>query len=220
MTTPSPKLGLALPAQSDPFVTADIKSNWEKIDAAPGSHICTSGTRPKWTAAQAGRKIIETNTGLEWMWNGAKFVRLYGIGLLKRNDGSFAIGERTTDFPTKSTDYIRVVSVTGVVIPDGLRPIRVDVSWYRSTGSDPHNFLGAIYRSNTDNAGPFMTHWYLGSTSPGGYATPGATFFAIERNGLPAGTYDFSFQIKATSGGTINVEADTSQPTTITVSEG
>ena len=78
MPTPSPKMGLALPSQTDPFSTADVRANWEKIDAAPGVHICLSTTRPAWGAGQAGRKIYETNTGLEYVWNGTAFDRPVG----------------------------------------------------------------------------------------------------------------------------------------------
>lgn len=71
MPTPSPKLGLALPSQPDDFSTADVRANWEKIDAAPGAFICTSTTRPTWGVNQAGREIIEVNTGVKRMWTGS-----------------------------------------------------------------------------------------------------------------------------------------------------
>lgn len=70
MPTPSPKLGLALPSQPDDFSTADVRGNWEKIDAAPGTFICTSTTKPTWGVNQAGREIVEINTGVRRMWTG------------------------------------------------------------------------------------------------------------------------------------------------------
>ena len=77
MPTPSAKLGLALPSQPDDFSTADVRANWEKIDAAPGTFICTSTTRPTWGVNQAGRKIFETNTGVTRSWTGSSWA-VYG----------------------------------------------------------------------------------------------------------------------------------------------
>ena len=76
MPTPSPRLGLALPSQPDDFSTADLHANWSKIDAAPGTHICTSTTRPPWGVNQAGREIFETNTGVKRAWTGSAWQAL------------------------------------------------------------------------------------------------------------------------------------------------
>jgi microcystin-dependent protein len=78
MPTPSPRLGLALPSQPDDFSTQDLRDNWSKIDAAPGTHICTSTTRPTWGVNQAGRQIFETNTGVTRSWTGAAWT-VYGF---------------------------------------------------------------------------------------------------------------------------------------------
>lgn len=84
MPTPSPKLGLALPSQPDDFSTADVRANWEKIDAAPGTFICTSTTRPTWGVNQAGRHIYETNTGVTRAWTGSTWrVEGYEPGDIK-----------------------------------------------------------------------------------------------------------------------------------------
>lgn len=216
MTTPSPKLGLALPSQADPFSTADIRANWEKIDASPGTFICTSTTRPSWTAAQAGRKIYETNTGLEWVWSGTAWKRTGPEGLLKKNDGSWAIAERTSDFSTTSNTFIRVVTLSSVVVPAGSRPIRVEVSWKKAR-NPAGNFQGCIFRSATNDSGPKMAQWHFGTNSNDANAG-GGTYFAIERNGLAAGTYDFSLQITAPSGTSV-IEAGTTTPTSIIVTE-
>lgn len=76
MPTPSPRLGLALPSQPDDFSTADLRINWEKIDAAPGTFICTSTSRPAWGANQIGREIFETNTGVKRAWTGSGWLAL------------------------------------------------------------------------------------------------------------------------------------------------
>lgn len=219
MTSPSQKLRLALPTQTDPFSTSDIKKNWEAIDAAPGSYICTSSTRPTWTAAQAGRKIIETNTELEWMWNGTDFVRLAATGLLKRSNGDWAIGERTTGFSTSSTTYVKAVSVTSVVVPAGRRPIRIECSWTKARFTKG-NFYGAIFRSNTSNSGPRLAGWNFGTSADDANAG-GGVFWCIERAGLAAGTYDFSMQVMIPSNvsGTAYVDVSNVSPITIMVTE-
>lgn len=217
MTDTSARLGLVLPTQVDPFNTEDIYNNWNKIDGAPGSYICTSTTRPTtWGAGQAGRKIIETDTGLEWRWDGTAFKRMAGLGLLKKNDGTFAIGERTTNAgPTSSVTYTSMVAVTNVVVPDGNRPLEITASWLEAanTGSDTR-WLYGIFQSNVSNSGPLLSHWYHYSGAGGGFHG------AYIRNGLAAGTYNFSFQIHAVNAGqAITVYADATEPITITVIE-
>lgn len=216
MTTPSPKLQLALPTQTDPFSTADVRENWEKIDAAPGTYICTSTTRPALTAAQAGRKIYETNTGLEWVWNGTAWRRLGPFGLLKRSNGNWAIAERTTDFTTTSNTFVKVVTVADVVVPAGNRPLKIEVAWYKAKNV-AGNFHGAIFRSDTNNSGPTEVQWVLG-TSTNDANAGGGTFFALIRDGLAAGTYTWSFQINGPAG-TSSIEATATTPTTLLVTE-
>lgn len=217
MTQPSQKMGLVLPSTVDPFSTADIKGNWEKIDAAPGSHICTSSTRPVWTAAQAGRKIIETNTQLEWMWTGTEFVRLTGSGLLRRSDGSWAIGERTTTFQTSSSTPVKLVSVTSVVVPNGRRPLKIEASWHKARTTGGGTF-GYFFRSNTNNSGAREASWSFGTTSDDAVGG-GGTFFALVPNGLAAGTYDWSVQVTAPNGGEGYWDAFPATPFTILVTE-
>lgn len=70
MSTLTPKLGLKKPDAADPFLRKDFLDNWDKIDAAPGLHICTSQSRPTWTKAMAGRLIMETDTQRQVLWTG------------------------------------------------------------------------------------------------------------------------------------------------------
>ena len=60
------------PATGD-FVNAatDINQNADKIDAAIGVTICTSGTRPTGTDRWDGREIYETDTRRNYMWSAA-----------------------------------------------------------------------------------------------------------------------------------------------------
>jgi len=74
MSTLTPRLLLKRPDGADPFLRQDFVDNWNKIDAAPGTHVCTSSTRPTWAAAQAGRTIIETDTYRQMLWTGTAWI--------------------------------------------------------------------------------------------------------------------------------------------------
>ena len=72
MSSNSTKLRLIRNVPGDNFQLSDFTTNWDLLDAAPGTHICTSSTRPGgWTAAQAGRTILETDTFRQLIWTGS-----------------------------------------------------------------------------------------------------------------------------------------------------
>lgn len=218
VTSPSPRMGLLIPQPQDQFSTALYQTNFQILDSAPGAYICTSTTRPpigtasgSWWTAQKGRKIIETDTGLEWMFDGTKFVRLSAVGLLKTSSGGWAIGEKPSDFTTTSQTYVQAVTLSNVVVPAGNRPIRVEVAYNNLKSSD--GFVLAIFRSNANNSGPKQVEWGAGTT--GQTFAGGGTFFSVERNGLAAGTYNFSVQAKSNSGQQITIAGDATTPITI-----
>lgn len=70
MSTSSQHLSLILNDPTDPFKREDFLTNWGKIDQYPGVFICTSTTRPTWTANQAGQLIYETDSRRTLSWNG------------------------------------------------------------------------------------------------------------------------------------------------------
>src|SRR5689334_4133597 len=161
MTSTSPRLGLVVPTQADQFSTQDLADNWGKVDAAPGTLVCTSTSRPTtWTNAQKGRKIIETDTGLEWSWSGSVFTRVSGTGLLRRSDGSRALAQRNQDFASGYTTFYVVCALTGVVVPDGNRPLRLDAYWVSGVTKDaPNTPFGAIFQSASNQAGAQIVRW-------------------------------------------------------------
>lgn len=73
MATYTPRLGLKNNDGSDPFKRQDFVDNNNRLDATPGLHVCTSGSRPTWAASQAGRAILETDTGSIYLWSGTAF---------------------------------------------------------------------------------------------------------------------------------------------------
>lgn len=223
MSDTSAKYGLMLPTQVDPFSTADVRGNFEKIDAAPGTHICTSTTRPTWSSAQAGRRIYETNTGLEWVWGGTAWKRLYGSGLLKKSDGSFAVGTRTTNGFSALTTFVVYISVSGVVVPDGNRPLKIE-AWWPGLGNPVGRTAVGIYRSATNASGPLLNWAYWTEDQLANGTGGGAgSLHALEINGLPAGVYNYSLQCRCTGspGGdnAITMLCDPTAPGTITVTE-
>lgn len=70
MATFSTVLGLKLNAPSDPFQLSDFIQNWGILDASPGIFICTSTSRPSWSAAQSGRLIFMSDLKQLSFWNG------------------------------------------------------------------------------------------------------------------------------------------------------
>jgi hypothetical protein len=69
-------LGLKLNQSSDPFLLSDFVANWEILDAAPGTYICTSTTRPSWSSGQAGRLIYMTDLKQLSYWSGSAWADL------------------------------------------------------------------------------------------------------------------------------------------------
>lgn len=74
MSSLTPRLSLKRPDGADPFLRQDFVDNWNKLDAAPGVHICTSSSRPSWGAAHAGREIVETDTLRRLAWTGTAWA--------------------------------------------------------------------------------------------------------------------------------------------------
>lgn len=216
MPTPSARLALLKPSTSDPFVTADLAGNLQKIDDTPGYRPCTSSTRPSWTAAQTGMLIVETDTGLIWRWNGTTYNRIGPAGVLKTTGGAMAIATRTTDFSTTSTTPVICLSLTSVVVPDGSRPIALVLTANQAENSNGA-LLGAVWRGNVANSGTTLGQFSMvgDSTSPTAGAQGGQVcFVAWEITGLSAGTYSWSFQIKSSTfwGGTSSIRAAVASP--------
>lgn len=82
MSTLSQHMGIKIPDGSDPFLRTDFVQNYNTLDKYPGNWICTSSTRPKWGAGQAGMCITETDTCRTLLWTGTTWrEKLYGPGV-------------------------------------------------------------------------------------------------------------------------------------------
>jgi hypothetical protein len=222
VATPTKNLKLMSPTTSSQFSTADIAGNWGKIDAAPGVFICTSTSRPTLVANQAGRKIYETDTDLDWTWTGTLWRRTAPKGLLKTTSGGNALAQRTTDFQTTSTTPTLVLAVSNVVVPPGNRTLMISIVWSRAYSSGGY-FYARCYRSNVSNSGPLLMQWAIsGDKTPAdANAGGGGTYVIYEKDGLNPGVYNFSFQIAvwAGFGGSATVTGTPTYPNEIAVLE-
>jgi hypothetical protein len=208
LTTLSSKLGLIKPSTSDRFSTADIASNWDTLDGAPGFYICTSTTRPAgWGPTQTGRFIYETDTLIAWQWNGSAFVRQWARGKL-------ASSSRTSDFSTPSTTPQTVVSVS-TAVPAGGRDIEVVVTAYLIEGS-----TGRVGLQITRDAVQLLLLDVGGQTS-GTASTSGTgrTFIVHDNPGPGTFTYALKAFATATYGGTVFVRAAVNNACEIFVKE-
>jgi hypothetical protein len=195
LSTPTARIGLLKPARSDTFVTQDLADNWQKVDDHILGKVCTSGTRPSWGAAQAGMLISETDTGLTWRWTGSAWARLGGVGRLRTTTGAYATALRTTLFSTSSVStYVVALTLSNVVVPDGLRPIEVRAIWDNSINSAGF-FYGVIVRS-ASVGGPTVGGVHQILDGMGGEHT------SQEASGLAPGAYTYSYQVRSPAGGT------------------
>jgi hypothetical protein len=106
MATNTTKLGLIKPDFVDVVDIADLNSNADDIDAAVGSTIVTSATRP--ASPYAGQVIYETDTELSFVWDGSTWKPSGGGG------GNVADDCIQPNFNTISSNYTFDTGYNGV----------------------------------------------------------------------------------------------------------
>jgi hypothetical protein len=82
MATTTTKLGLTKPDFVDVVDITDLNNNADALDAAVGSTIVTSATRP--VSPFTGQVIFETDTGRSFVWDGSAWQSAggeAGVGL-------------------------------------------------------------------------------------------------------------------------------------------
>jgi hypothetical protein len=72
----------------------DLNANFDKIDAAVGTFICTSGTRPTGVERWDGRLIYETDTRRNYMWS-AGLATWLPLLIGRGADGPYLFGQST-----------------------------------------------------------------------------------------------------------------------------
>jgi hypothetical protein len=210
VTTPSTHLRLPKPSTSDAFNTAQLAQIYDLLDAKPGRHICTSGTRPNdWGTNQTGMTIIETDTFLEWVWVGDHFERTWPVGELNMT-------ERTTDFTTANTAAQTALSCS-VDVPDGGRSIHVV---YQAALIDADNGRQAIslWRDTTQ-----LREWSVrGKPPPAAVMDQGEGRSGILMDdGAAGGSHTYHLKTRAIPGidGTVYLRASVDNPLKMHIAE-
>lgn len=208
MTTLTQRLGLKRHTTGDRFRIADYVDNWLVLDAAPGRHICTSATHPvTWDAAHIGRGIRETDTGLDWRWNGTVFVR-------ESPKGDLGSADVVANAATASTAPV-VAITTNVTVPAGDRPVMVHLS-----GPGVYSTVGLtrlyLFRGATQIQS-WLSHGRLTGTADD---QPRAISMSIrDTPGVGAQAYTLQFSAEAGYGGTSTLIAAAGTPLRLSVVE-
>lgn len=191
---------------ADKYDIADYTANMQAIDAAPGTFICTSITRPEWGSDQAGMAIYETDSKRRWIWDGTQFEILDPRGLVTRV-------ERLSDISTTSTSYVDAVATDSAVYTNRRHMIIAEAPGVYNT----NGLTGmAIYRDNT-----LIQEWqqqgWTGST-PDKQPRPLSMVTTDQWVGGPA-VYHLQFEAVVGFGGTSTILGGTNKPIALSVVE-
>lgn len=163
MSTTSQHMGLKIPDGSDAFLRTDFVNNYNIQDQYTGDWICTSTTRPVWGSAQAGMKIVETDTRRTMLWSGTTWREmLYApavwTGHLRPN---VTLAHGTTAEYTIGTF---TVSRPGTIF--GLLSIEISMPTRGACGGNYRCLIdGAEANIDTPNGGEFVySNWPNTST--------------------------------------------------------
>lgn len=208
MGTPTARIGLIKPTDSDGFSTENLAANWQLVDDYAGRFVCTSGTRPPWGAPQEGMTIYEKDTDLEWVWNGSLFNRYAPKGMLGN-------ASRDTDITTTSTTLQVVVQATGVSVPRGGRSVMVQAQWFEVENSAGRSIL-ALYRDTNE-----LHAWAVGGEDTDVAIEGLGDSVVIFDEAPPEGIYTYSlrFAADAAVGGTTTMRATGTRKIKINVVE-
>ena len=193
MASQSPHLGLIIPTTSDAFSTTDVANNWSLIDKYPGTYLCTSTSRPNsgvggaptWTAANNGQRILETDTGLEWKWNGSQFTRVAAIGRLggNVNNGTVSVASGTPN---------NVVTASNINIPSGSRWLQITSSWVLVQNDTSGKTVLGVYIDST----LLREYTITGDSSAPSAGAQGGSGSIITSTQVAAGLHSFSVKIR------------------------
>ena len=132
-------------ATSDNYLTNDFITNWNLLDASPGIFIGTAtvvnAKVSTWGSNQTGFEIYETDSGLEFRWNGSALIRTGPAGLLGTNQTT------STQTATSGTSPKILVSET-ITVPATPRTVKI-IGFIPSVSNPTTNTTLAIVRDST-----------------------------------------------------------------------
>lgn len=210
MATSTSKLGLRKPATSDVVsVETDLNQNYDKLDAAVGTYVCTSATRPT-TGNYAGRLIFETDTSrLLVRTSSAKWKTLNGRNDLPApvtNTSLFAISNTSS-----TTDpAVGLICVTSAITTDGISTYEITGSWPGAvTTTQPaviaernglsvflhrYTYNGTVYSINATLNTSYLSREIGYNSVSSNTAAPGGGGTLVSRDTPPAGTYYYALR--------------------------
>lgn len=214
-------------AVEDPYIPTLVldpdDGNTASVSAAGlltnGMLIDTSAGRPGIVPTAGARvSLYETDTGLEWVWNGSAWVRRNAVGLLG------IPGTRDSNYSNATTSFTTVVETPSIHVPDGERVLKITVTW--PVAENPAGtFVLGVKRTLADGSSPATLQRWNGagdSTSavPGAQGF-GAAYVVYEPAGLPEDDYKWQFVARSVAGigGTTEIKCDSDFLATIAVEE-
>lgn len=149
-TTTRIALSKPTPGTGEPVnASIDVGTNWDKVDAAVGAQICTSGTRP--VSPYDGQMIRETDTRRMYVWNATQsawdqLVLPYPAGSILTGSGGSTGGLRLTS--SGSAALNRALAFRG--LGDTQDHFEVDYDGVHQWGSGTAAMDTNLYRSAAD----------------------------------------------------------------------
>lgn len=135
MSTQTTHLDLTKPETTDGFDTAEIASNWQKVDDHPGVLICTTATRPgsPWT----GQMVYDTDLPSYLCWDGSAWVPpevLTPMAKLVRTGGQ-SIADDTPDYVEFNVEERITWGMADVGTDDEIITIAVTTDYHLTAGA-------------------------------------------------------------------------------------
>jgi hypothetical protein len=217
MATPSTKLGISIFSTADQFSTAAYNANWQALDNSPGILICTSTTRPVWGVNQTGMRIFETDTGLNWLWNGTAWVRMGGTGNLGRTTRTTNVGTTSTWTPP-GTGTLAAALTLSVHPPNGNRLLMVVVELPEVGNPNGLSYIAIQRDSAILTSFPVWTSQQMGSGNSGNAGTR-ASYVTFDTPNEATAVYGLFFAAATVTGGTTTLVAVPTRPIGLTVVE-
>jgi hypothetical protein len=129
-------------------------------------------------------RILETDTGLEWKWNGSAFARVAGIGHIA--------GSANPNQVTNATyNLVSVTKLTNIGIPQGNRSLQIILGWDKVQNTNGISVIGLTID------GTIFKSWAVsGDSSAPSQGAQGSAGNVITFTNLPGGLHTFDMGVR------------------------